>query len=71
VRRFVVLVTVGVLLAATLAFAGPASAQGGCTAFGHSVTEDAMEFRPLGTSFVSGAAPLNDVVLTEHELFCG
>jgi hypothetical protein len=70
-RRFMVLVTVSVLLAATLAFAGPASAQGGCQAFGHSVAEDAKEFRPLGTSFVSGAAPLNDEALTEHEQFCG
>jgi hypothetical protein len=71
VRRFMVLVTVSVLLAAMLAFAGPASAQGGCQAFGHSVAEDAQEFQPLGTSFVSGAAPLNDEVLTEHEQFCG
>jgi hypothetical protein len=70
-RRFVVLVTVGVLLAATLAFTGPASAQGGCQAFGQSVADDAMEFRPLGTSFVSGATPLNDAALTEHVLFCG
>ena len=66
-----VVVTVSVLLAATLAFAGPASAQGGCQAFGHSVAEDANAFRPLGTSFVSGAAPLNDEALAEHELFCG
>jgi hypothetical protein len=66
-----VLVTVSVLLAAMLALAGPASAQGGCQAFGHSVADDAKEFQPLGTSFVSGAAPLNDEALTEHEQFCG
>jgi hypothetical protein len=66
-----VLVTVSVLVAVTLAFACPASAQGGCQAFGHSVAEDAKEFQPLGQSFVSGAAPLNDEVRTEHEQFCG
>jgi hypothetical protein len=65
------LATVVVVMAAMMMFAGAASAQGGCPAFGHSVADDAMEFRPLGTSFVSGAAPLNEVVLTEHELFCG
>jgi hypothetical protein len=70
-RRFLVLVTLSVLLAAALAFAGPASAQGGCQDFGHSVADDAKEFQPLGTSFVSGAAPLNDEALAEHELFCG
>jgi hypothetical protein len=69
--RFMVLVTVSVLLAAMLAFAGPASAQGGCQAFGHSVADDAQEFQPLGQNFVSGAAPLNDEALTEHEQFCG
>lgn len=70
-RRFTVLVTVSVFLAAMLAFAGPAFAQGGCQAFGHSVAEDAREFQPLGQSFVSGAAPLNDEALTEQEQFCG
>jgi hypothetical protein len=72
-RRFMVLVTVSVLLAAMLvAFAGPAAwAQGGCQAFGHSVAEDAQEFQPLGQNFVSGAAPLNDEALTEHEQLCG
>jgi hypothetical protein len=67
-----VLVAVSVLLAAMLvAFAGPASAQGGCQAFGHSVADDAQEFQPLGQNFVSVAAPLNDEALTEHEQFCG
>jgi hypothetical protein len=70
-RRIILMLTVSVLLAAMLALAGPASAQGGCQAFGHSVAEDAQEFQPLGQSFVSGAAPLNDEALTEHELFCG
>ena len=71
-RRFMVLVTVSVLLAAMLvAFAGPASAQGGCQAFGHSVAEDVQEFRPLGTNFVSGAAPLAELAHAEQAEFCG
>ena len=44
---------------------------GGCQDFGHSVSEDAKEFRPLGQNFVSDAAPLNDEALAEHEEFCG
>jgi hypothetical protein len=70
-RRFMVLAVVSVLLAAMLVFTGAASAQGGCKAFGQSVGEDAKEFQPLGQSFVSGAAPLNNVVRAEHEQFCG
>ena len=69
-RRMILMLTVSALLVAMLAFAGPASAQGGCQAFGHSVAEDAEEFQPLGQNFVSGAAPLNDEALTEHEQFC-
>jgi hypothetical protein len=69
-RRMILMLTVSALLVAMLAFAGPASAQGGCQDFGHSVAEDAQEFQPLGQNFVSGAAPLNDEALTEHEQFC-
>jgi hypothetical protein len=70
-RRIFLILMVSALLAAMLAFAGPASAQGGCKAFGHSVGEDAREFRPLGQNFVRGAAPLNDEAHTEHAQFCG
>jgi hypothetical protein len=70
-RRLVMLLTVVLVMAAMVIFAGPASAQGGCQAFGHSVAEDAKEFRPLGKNFVSGAAPLADLAHTEHEEFCG
>jgi hypothetical protein len=70
-RRLMVLVTVVVLMTAMLMVAGPASAQGGCQAFGHSVAEDVKVFRPAGKNFVSGAAPLNDLVHAEHEEFCG
>jgi hypothetical protein len=70
-RRLIMLVTVVLLMAAMLVFAGPASAQGGCQAFGHSVAEDVKEFLPAGKNFVSGAAPLADLVHTEHGEFCG
>jgi hypothetical protein len=70
-RRLTMLCAVVLVMAAMVMFAGPASAQGGCQAFGHSVADDAKEFQPLGQSFVSGAAPLNDLVQAEHEEFCG
>jgi hypothetical protein len=71
-RRFMVLVTVVVIMAAMAAmFAGAASAQGGCQAFGHSVAEDVKAFRPAGKNFVSVVAPLADLVHTEHTQFCG
>jgi hypothetical protein len=70
-RRLTMLCAVVLVMAAMVMFAGPASAQGGCQAFGHSVADDAKEFQPLGQSFVSGAAPLNDLVHAEHEEFCG
>jgi hypothetical protein len=70
-KRFVLMVTVAAMMAAMMVFVGPASAQGGCQAFGHSVAEDAEEFQPLGQSFVSDAAPLDDEALTEQEQFCG
>ena len=70
-RRLMMLMVVALVMAALVMFAGPVSAQGGCQAFGHSVAEDAKEFRPLGQNFVSGAAPLNDEALAEHEQFCG
>ena len=71
-KRLMMLVTVALVMAAVaVMFAGTASAQGGCQAFGHSVADDAQEFQPLGQNFVSGAAPLNDEALTEHERVCG
>jgi hypothetical protein len=70
-RRIILMLMVSALLAGMLAFASPASAQGGCKAFGQSVAEDAKEFRPLGQNFVRGHAPLNDEAHTEHAQFCG
>jgi hypothetical protein len=71
VRRLMMLATVVLIIAAMVMFAGMASAQGGCQAFGHSVADDAKEFRPLGKNFVSDAAPLADLAHAEHEQFCG
>ena len=72
-RRLMMLSTVVLVMAAMVMFAGPASAQGGCPAFGHSVAEDVQdeEIRPAGKNFVSVVAPLNDLVHAEHEEFCG
>ena len=71
-RRLMMLVTVVLIMAAVMmTVVGSASAQGGCQAFGHSVADDAKEFRPLGTNFVSGAAPLADLAHAEHAEFCG
>ena len=70
-RRLALLVAGAMMLASMLAISSPASAQGGCQAFGHSVADDAKEAQPLGQSFVSDAAPLNDEALTEQEQFCG
>ena len=69
-KRIVLMGSVALVMAMMLVFVGPAFAQGGCQDFGHSVAEDAEEFRPLGQSFVSGAAPLNDEALAEHAEFC-
>ena len=70
-RRLRMLTTVVLVMAAMVMFAGPASAQGGCQAFGDSVADDAKEFTPLGKNFVSGAAPLAELVHTEQAEFCG
>ena len=70
-RRLMMLATVALVMVAMMMFAGTASAQGGCQAFGHSVAEDAKAFRPLGTNFVSGAAPLAELAHAEQAEFCG
>jgi hypothetical protein len=70
-RRLMMLTTVVLVMAAMVMFAGPASAQGGCQAFGDSIADDAKVFTPLGKNFVSGAAPLAELVHTEQAEFCG
>jgi hypothetical protein len=70
-RKLAILLTAAMMLASMLAISSPAFAQGGCQVFGHSVADDAKEFTPLGKNFVSGAAPLADLVHTEHAEFCG
>jgi hypothetical protein len=70
-KRILRMLLAVMVMAAMVMFAGLASAQGGCQAFGHSVAEDAKEFRPLGKNFVSGVAPLADLAHSEHAEFCG
>lgn len=70
-RKLAILLAAAMMLASMLAISSPAFAQGGCQVFGHSVADDAKEFTPLGKNFVSGAAPLADLVHTEHAEFCG
>jgi len=69
-KRIILMVTVALIMAAMVMFAGPASAQGGCQAFGDSVADDVKVFVPAGKTFVSQVAPLADLVHTEHEEFC-
>jgi hypothetical protein len=66
------LMTASVVMTLMLALiAGPASARGGCEAFGQSVATDAKAPGPLGQQFVRGHAPLNDEVATEQGQLCG
>ena len=70
-RRILLVLAIALIIAAMLVFAVPASAQGGCKAFGQSVASDAKAPGPLGQQFVRGHAPLNDEVSTEQGQFCG
>lgn len=62
-RRFMVLVTMVLVMAAMLVLAGPASAQAGCQDFGLFIAAMA----PHGEA-ASGAAPLNNEVVFLKEL---
>ena len=70
-KQLAVLLTVALMAVMMFTAAGPASAQGGCAAFGQSVATDAKAPGPLGQQFVRGHAPLNDEVAIEQGLFCG
>ena len=63
-RRFMVLVTVVLLMAAMLVFAGPASAQAGCQDFGLFAAANAPH------SGAPAFAPLNDEVFFLKALAC-
>jgi hypothetical protein len=60
-RRLAVLVAAAMMLASMLAISGPASAQGGCQAFGQFVSSTFRQDRPGGQT-VRTLAPLNDEV---------
>lgn len=68
--RIGLLPLVSAVMAAMLVFAGPASAQGGCKAFGQNVATLATA---LGKGFgqtAAGSAPLNDTVEQEQTALC-
>ena len=53
-----------------LMFAGPASAQGGCKAFGQNISGLATTLGPVFGQTTSGSTPLNDTVEQEQQRFC-
>jgi hypothetical protein len=63
-RRLIMLVTVVLLMAAILVFAGPASAQRGCQAFGLWAASNAPH---TGAPVL---APVNDLIFSLKELNC-
>lgn len=69
-KRLVLLFTVSLVVAAMLVFAGPASAQGGCKAFGQNIAGLATNLGPLFGQTASGSAPLNDTVEQEQQALC-
>ena len=72
VRRVITLVTVALVMAAMMVFAGPASAQGGgCKAFGQNVAGLAQSNGSGFGQAASGSAPLNDTVEAEQQANCG
>jgi hypothetical protein len=70
-RRLVLLLAVSAVFAAMLMYTGPASAQGGCKAFGENIAGLAKSFGPVFGEMASGSAPLNDTVEQEQQAFCG
>ena len=70
-RRPILLLTVSAIFTAMLMFANPASAQGGCKAFGQNISGLATMLGPVFGQAASGSAPLNDTVEQEQQAFCG
>lgn len=68
-RRIVSLVVVSVVVA-TLVFAGPASAQGGCKAFGQHIAGLSTSLGGTFGQITAANAPANDTVEAEQELLC-
>jgi hypothetical protein len=69
-KRIILMVTVALVMAAMLVFAGAASAQGGCKDLGDAVSGFAQQFKPFGQNIISGLAPLNDEVVQDQERIC-
>jgi hypothetical protein len=67
-RRLVLLLAVSAIVAAMLMFAGPASAQGGCKAFGKNIAGLATMLGPEFGETASESAPLDDTVELETEV---
>jgi hypothetical protein len=70
VKRLVLLFTVSMVVAAVLVFAGPASAQGGCKAFGQNIAPLATTLGSVFGQTASGSAPLNDTVEQDQQALC-
>ena len=68
-RRIITMLTVAALLAAMLAVAGPASAQGGCKEFGTGAAAEAQAAGGLG-ELASENAPVNEIVHSLQEQLC-
>ncbi len=71
VKRLVLLFVVSMVVAAMLVFASPASAQGGCKAFGQNIAGLAKALGPIFGQTASESAPLNDTVEQEQQALCG
>ena len=69
-RRLVLVLAVSAIFAAMLMFAGPASAQGGCKAFGENIAGLATTLGPVFGQTAAGSAPLNDTVEEEQQRLC-
>ena len=72
-RRFIMLVTVALVMAAMLMLASPAFAQSenaGCKELGNAVAGFTQQFNPFG-QVISGFAPLNNEVAMDKERICG
>lgn len=61
---------VALLVVAMIALAGPASAQGGCKAFGEQVASETRGFHPFGNELVRTLAPANDDVSLAKRALC-
>ena len=69
-KCFVLLFTVSMVVAAVLVFAGPASAQGGCKAFGQNIAPLATTLGSVFGQTASGSAPVNDTVEQDQQALC-